>query len=378
MALFDKLKDILVSTTNSLEKQGTSIMAQAKKHVQLAADPFTDLVVKQYYEIVCGMYETLMPHTRLNDSNFIEDVKVKKYIEHFIGEACDEESLNTTLELYRLCWGDYEKNKKNQRYLAAQRLRSQTMKAGLYKLDAFAAQKLVYPEEIVAAAAAYEKVLEVVKDTLNYKHFAQGMAKMPYNNHVKQIVVADSFCNGNPITKALVLGCVLHSLIKKNNCDSYLTLHYDALQMALRALHFESHRSDRDSYTALSDADYRSVVTQVPAFNDEIKDHPFEKEEYIEKFANDIKSGNIFGGVTFGLDVGSMLGLDAEFFIDAMDDYYSDAVCNYVWHIIDSSNEWKADDKVLNNSTDPDIMANIILAYVQSISQSENSDVSED
>lgn len=359
MGLFDKLRDVADVAKNSLDK-AVSAANQAVEAAQSAADPFSDPVVKQYYEIVCGFYETFLPKTRIDDSNLMAYSQVEKYVEYHLNEACDEVALNKTLELYSLCCADYAKNKNNKTYIAVTHLRSETRKAGLYQMNTYEAYKMFFKEEIDAATEEYKKIIDVIKDNPNHNTFAQGLAKLSCTNQIKQIVVANSFLAGDTTTQTCIVACVLNNLIRRWSVGTHVLGSLDAKMLALRALHFEEQGGDAENYTALTEDDYRNFVLRISAYKEDIDNHPFDTEEYITKYVNFIKDADVFGCKSGSISA-------QAFFIDSVDEYYSDAVCHFVWKIITASRNWTLHGETVNQTKDPDIMTTIILAYVEEL-----------
>ena len=89
----------------------------------------------------------------------------------------------------------------------------------------------------------------------------------------------------------------------------------------------EPYGGDKENYTSITDEDYRKFVLSVNYYKNEIDDNPFDKEEYIVRFAEGIKKREVFYMVdtSFGREC---------FHIRCIDDYFCDAVCNLAWKVI--------------------------------------------
>ena len=81
MGLFDKLRGVVDTAKNTINS------------VMDANDPLADLTVKKYFEIVCGMRHTFLSS---GEELVTGNVKAKRYVEYFLGGACDEEKLEKT------------------------------------------------------------------------------------------------------------------------------------------------------------------------------------------------------------------------------------------------------------------------------------------
>ena len=67
-----------------------------------------------------------------------------------------------------------------------------------------------------------------------------------------------------------------------------------AISFALHALQFEKYGKNRDEYVTLSLEDYKKAVLRFPLFVEEIEKHPFEKEKYIQQYAEKIQKASAF------------------------------------------------------------------------------------
>lgn len=344
MGLFDKLRGVVDTAKNTINS------------VMDANDPLADLTVKKYFEIVCGMRHTFLSS---GEELVTGNVKAKRYVEYFLGGACDEEKLEKTLELYNISRTDYPKGKTEE---VLSKFRKSLMNAKEYQLDRFKACELFCQEEIAAAAVEYDKILNVIKDNINYMHFSQGLKKMQCDEAVKSIVIANSFYDGNPITQKLVLMYLIDSYCGRINSSKFNSLydyHDDVALLVLKALHFEKYGGDKENYISITDEDYRKFVLSVNYYKNEIDDNPFDKEEYIVRFAEGIKKREVFYIVytSFGREC---------FHISCIDDYFCDAVCNLAWKVIATKRKWlnQNGDDVSESNRESDVF-NILCTYLR-------------
>ena len=319
-------------------------------------NPLEDEIVKKYFEIICGMRHTFLATGR---EAITDNKRAKNYVEYFLGTECDQEKLEKTLELYNVSQTDYP-NGKTETILSD--FRRSLTKSTNYTLDRFEAYKMFCPEEIEAVEIEYSKVLDIIKDNVNYKHFSQGIRSIKASNTAKHIVIAKSFCEGNAITQEVIFEYLIDDFVSRMNNDTYTKLHNcrdDIALLVLKALHFEKYSANEVNYKSISDDSFTNFVSNVVYYKKAIDDHPFEKESYIEKFANCIKNGKIIDGVytSFGRDC---------FHITSVNDYFCDAVCNHAWKVISKKYNWQNHDgENISNSKNPQDIFDIICCYLE-------------
>lgn len=335
MGLFDKLRNV-VSTTQSDN------------------DPLADVVVKNYFEIICGMRHTFLSSgpEKVSDNEI-----AKKYVEYFLGCSCDEEKLQKTLELYNISRVDYPNNK-TEAILSD--FRKSLINSTRYCLNRHEACKMFYNNEILMAARELNEILEIIKNNVNYRHFSQGVQKMNYSSAIKDIVITNSFFEDNPVMKQIVLEYLVDTLLGRMNSEKYNMLydaHDDVALVVIKALHFEKHGKQREGYTTITDNEYRNFVLSVPYYNRVIEDNPFDKEKYIAKFTKGIKSRQVFYGV--------YSSFKDCFHITSIDDYFCDAICNLLWKTISQVCDWEnSDGNLISESKSMTDVFNMILTYL--------------
>ena len=334
MAFYDKIKDKVNKyvDTDKLSEIANKTVASVKQEVNKVIDsklsshdPLEDPTVKEYFEIICGMALSLgFSVAKDSDNNEI----AKNYVEYFSGRDCDLDKLKKALELFNISNTDHPSG---DEATALYKHRKSTMASEIYQMDRFEAHKLFCQDEINRATIEYDWILDVIKDNVNYVHFTQGIRKTQYSGTVISIVMSNSFFEENPITKKLLADYLIDSFIGRINCQSYNT-HDDIALLVLRALHFDKFKNNKTDYPKIPEEDYRNFVLNVPYYKKVIDNNPFDKDEYIERAVKRIKSGNIFYGVHSSYK--------SCFHPQSVNDYYCDAICNFLWKEILNSRHW--------------------------------------
>ena len=342
MGLFDKLKSAIDTATDAINKSIES--------AQNSKDPLSDLTVKKYFEIICGMRHTFL-------SSGVEAVtgneKAKNYVEHFLGCACDVEKLEKTLELYNLSRDDHPTDKEA---IIVSDFRKSLRESTKYTMDRYEACKLFCKKEIDMVTIEYNKVLDVIKDNINYDHFMQGLKRIKCDSTVKDVVIYNSFVDNNPITRELMLTFFVDSftaLIKNDSYSQLYDTHDDIAKVVLKALYFEKHGQSKEGYTSITDDEYYNFVINTPYYSEEINDHPFDKDEFTQKFIKLIKESEAL----------SKSGYAVIF----REDYYCDLACNYMWKTITQSGNWIKNGEDISNSTKAQDVFDIICNYFKKL-----------
>lgn len=354
MGLFDKLRGAVDSAVNvakdSINKAAEVVQTKVEESAQRKVNPLDDPIIRKYFAIANGMWFSLKTKPK------VDDAKTRKYFAHFLGEECDLEKLQQVSRLFELSLQDYCGDPNGR---AARDYRYSIKNSDTYKIECHQAHRMFCQDEIEKAKQEYQNVLDVIKDNVNYEHFSQGMRKVSGGQFIKNIVIADSFLDGNPITQELVLFHLLEVYIDKMNDETHNNLydyHDDVALLVLKAFHFEKFDGNKESYTTIADEDYRNFVLNVGYYKSEIDDNPFDKEEYTQEFAQGIKKRKVFD---------SYLG-DGIYHIECENDYFCDAVCNLAWKAMASSRDWTNEKgENVSDSTDLDTVFRIVCAYLE-------------
>lgn len=326
----DLVKSKIQDAVQNMNQSGNQSVAQSETKV--AEDhPFADETVKKYFEILCGMGQTFRNGGRIQ----MPDLTKKRFVEYFINGVCDEEAFDKAKELFDCSNKDISSC--NDADFELRKYRKTAEKTGEYCMDEHEAYRKFCQEEIDAATVEYNNILEVIKDNVNYLHFSQGMRKMNCDYIIQQMVISNSFCDGNPITQKLIAEYLIDSYVARYRECIRDGMGYragdDIALLIIKALHFEKYGHDRENYTAIDHKVYRNFVTDVGFYKKSIDNHPFDTEEYIEKFANRIKNeGKIFGA--------PYTSLKGRFYIANVDNYFCDAACNLLWKEITRKKTW--------------------------------------
>ena len=333
MSLFDKLRTALDFVEKKLQNESQRVIAPSAvcPLEDKTADPLADQTVKKYFEILCGMRQTFRNAGRTQ----MPDLTKKRFIEYFLNDVCDEEAFDKANELFVCSTKDFSSRNDSDWGLA--KIRETAENSRKYCMDEHEAYRKFCQEEIATATIAYNNILEVIKDNVNYLHFSQGMRKMNCDYIIQQIVISDSFCEGNPITQQLVMEYLVDSYIARYSECIRDGMGYragdDIALLIIKALHFEQYGHDRKNYKIIDHEVYRKFVTDVSFYKKSIDNHPFDTEEYIEKFASRIKNE----GKIFGVPYTSLKG---RFYINNVENYFCDAACNMLWKYITRMKTW--------------------------------------
>lgn len=364
MGLFDKLRSAIDFAENKLQNMNRNTTAPSMTQyapppmvnpvpVETVNDPLADETVKKYFEILCCTGWKY----RQWDRYPMASTRAKRYVEHFIDGACDEEALEKAKELFALSL----LNRNTEEVHKLNEYRKAAEKAGAYSMDEQKAYRKFCQEEIDAATVAYNNILDVIKDNVNYNHFSQGWFKVDCDYEIKLIVIADSFCSGNPLTQAVIKEYLIDTYTERTNNEDNRHYHFvgdDISLLVVKALHFEKHGHDRENYKTAGYEDYRNFVTTVSVYKQKIDDHPFEKEWHIEDLAKRIPKSHVFGSLYYSFK-SNFFTTDRE-----VDDYFCDAACHFLWNEIVRKGEWfNEDGEDITDTRDYNTLFNIWLNY---------------
>lgn len=358
MGFLDKFKNAIGTAADAINKSLDSASDAINKSIQASqktvVDPLADPVIKEYFEIICGMSKCL---SITGPESATEFALEKKYVEYFLGEACDEQKLQRTLALYNSSLTDYPKDE-TQKILS--NYRKSLKDSTNYTFEKHEAYKIFCQDEIKETEIEYDKILDVIRDNVNYKHFSQGLQTLHQKSPLINIAIANSFNNGNPITQKLVLDYLVDSIVGRMNNDTYIGLNDvrdDIALIALKALRFEKYGKNKEAYPPIADEEYRDFVLNVPRYRNFIDDYPFEREKYTMKCIDLIKRANVFYW-------GPGYKFKNCYRITCVDDYFCDALCNLAWKAIDAAAEWgNKDGENINKSQKAEDVFGIMNAY---------------
>lgn len=321
MGLFDKLREVVNTVVDST--QGTS-------------DPLSDDVVKKYYEMIYGMRTSL---TWSGNESADENSRARRYVEFLLGESCDNEKFKKAVELINLSRTDYPKTKLEEQLKAFNKSLKEEKKYGC-KMDI--AYNVCYKELVEEFQSEYDRIIDVIKDDVNCKLFGQGIRKRIHEKYVEkigysmteditQIVIANSFLEGNSVTRKVVLDYLLdiyNNRVNNRKIDEFENRASQIEKMALKALHFEKYGKDKTGYISITDDDCRKFILNDASYKKKLAEHPFDQETYIERYIKNIMEWSVFRKDYSSYDK------DTLFWFGVCDDYFIDAACNLVWREI--------------------------------------------
>lgn len=364
MGLFDKIRAAVNITQN------TNASSSHNSNEPSSNNQIDDVVIK-YFEIICGMRKTFInadPEPEVGNSRAI------KYVEYFLQSSCDEEKLQIAIRLYNASRniGNFPSNDAERTLLD---WRERFDKSNKYCCERYNAYRFFCKDTIDSAKIEYNRVLDVIKDNINNRHFAQGLNTIKVESPIKDIVIADSFLDGNPITQALVWDYCYDNYYNMMHDEKYKPYYnpYGVIALVvLKALHFEQYSTDKANYASVTAEEYRNFVLHVNLFREAIDDHPFEKEMYTEKYIKLIAKSVVLNSIYSSYTSNSVL-LDAgnNYHVHLINDYFCDAVCNYVWKEVRCSQHWIKNDEDISESENAEDVFDILCAYFE---DSDNED----
>lgn len=309
--------------------------------------PLADETVKKYYEIAYGLLASVWTDKKGSPYN-VRYKGIKKYVEHFIGEQCDEEKLQKALSYFD-CEG-YNYGPTNATYSLFLSEYFVTSGYNIRKLSKFAANKIIetnrlLDEDTTYRCAAREEALEIcynisgvlnkvkaqyeeilvnfenrigsfrsdVGDLINHcvKAYSDALKRDTIEGVIRD-TTRDKFFEGDSNAWLLVV------------LSTYSLLSYDnrVASMALRAAHFEKYGLNEKDYTSFTDDECRKLVASEDVFMSEL--NKFADEDETNRFINEkiqhILSTDVFYNKT------------SDFWMPNKEDiYYTDKVCYEFW-----------------------------------------------
>ena len=356
MGFADKLRSKINKVSDTV--QG------AVDNAQSGLNPLPDETSKKYYEIAYGLLSSVYWEKEQEDFHhnktkeiFYEKVHfntIKNYIEHHLGEACDVERLRSILNDY------FDKSSDNEKFARFSSIRDyfilrnnlQNKKISSKKIEnlveinkeldrtqAYVCSKeaildICFKDEFNGIKAKFDNVLTVVEEYGGFKFLDEGLGRIrnEYNEKlpstfaesiIKKIYL-DSFYSGNPIvTNCSVNFFILYAVVKHADAFglSECFPHFSAL--SLKALHFEHYGNNKENYSPITDEECRDFVLNNKIYADALRSHPFDKDEYVDKFVAEIKEAcNYISKYFFLRDLDYAVSEDSHFI---------DNICNLAW-----------------------------------------------
>ena len=154
------------------------------------------------------------------------------------------------------------------------------------------------------------------------------------------IAITDSFFEGNPATKELLFKLyvdILNNRFNKKTSKEDNVAPFDIPNSgALHALRFEKYGKEQGEYASITDEECREQVFNQPAYVQVLDNHPFEKEEYVQRFIKRFKIA-----YCFATKFSSFVEEDSSYSLFPrhtalswsykMSSYFEDALAHHVW-----------------------------------------------
>lgn len=193
---------------------------------------------------------------------------------------------------------------------------------------------ICFKDAINDIKAKFDNVLTIVEEYGEFKFLDEGLGrirkkcneKLPSTlaDSIIKKVFLDSFYSGNPIITKCSVNFFIHYAVVKH-ADAFglsdCFPHFSAL--SLKALHFEHYGNNKENYSPITDEECRDFVLNNKLYTDALRSHPFDKDEYVNKFVAEIKEAcNYISKYFFLRDLDYAVSEDAHFI---------DNICNLAW-----------------------------------------------
>lgn len=355
MGFADKLRSTINKVSDTV--QG------AVDNAQSGFDPLPDETSKKYYEIAYGLLSSVYWekeqdfHHKKTKEIFYEKVHfnaIKNYIEYHSGAACDVERLRSILNDY------FDKSSNSEEFSRFSSIRDyiilrnnlQNKKIPSKKIEnlveinkeldrtqAYVCSRdaildICFKDAINEIKAKFDNVLTIVEEYGESKFLDEGLGRIrkecnetlpsTFADSIIKKVFLDSFYSGNSIiTKCSVNFFIRYAVIEHADAFGLSDCfpHFSAL--SLKALHFEHYGNNKENYSPITDEECRDFVLNNKFYADALRSHPFDKDEYVNKYVAGIKEAcNYISKYFFLRDLDYAVSEDAHFI---------DNICNLAW-----------------------------------------------
>lgn len=326
--------------------------------------PLPDETSKKYYEIAYGLLSSIYWEKEQEDFHhkktkeiFYEKVHfntIKNYIEHHSGEACDVEKLHSILNDY------FDKSSNSEEFSRFSSIRDYSIlrsnlqnkkipskkienlieinkeldRTQAYVCSRDAILDICFKDAINDIKAQFDNVLTIVEEYGESKFLEEGLGRIrkEYNEKlpstladsiIKKIFL-DSFYSGNSIiTKCSVNFFIHYAVVKHAEAFGLSDCFPHFAALSLKALHFEHYGNNKENYSPITDEECRDFVLNNKFYADALRSHPFDKDEYVNKFVAEIKEAcNYISNYFYLRDLDYAVSEDAHFI---------DNICNLAW-----------------------------------------------
>lgn len=356
MGFADKLRSKINKVSDTV--QG------AVDNAQSGFDPLPDETSKKYYEIAYGLLSSIYWEKEQEDfyhkktkEIFYEKVHfntIKNYIEYHSGEACDVEKLHSILNDY------FDKSNNSEEFSRFSSIRDYSIlrsnlqnkkipskkienlveinkeldRTQAYVCSRDAILDICFKDAINDIKAKFDNVLTIVEEYGESKFLDEGLGRIRKEcnetlpstlaDSIIKKVFLDSFYSGNSIITKCSVNFFIHYAVVKHAEAFGLSdcfPHFSAL--SLKALHFEHYGNNKENYSPITDEECRDFVLNNKFYADALRSHPFDKDEYVNKFVAEIKEAcNYISKYFFLRDLDYAVSEDAHFI---------DNICNLAW-----------------------------------------------
>lgn len=356
MGFADKLRSKINKVSDTV--QG------AVDNAQSGFAPLPDETSKKYYEIAYGLLSSIYWEKEQEDfyhkktkEIFYEKVHfntIKNYIEYHSGEACDVEKLHSILNDY------FDKSSNSEEFSRFSSIKDYSiLKSNLqnkkipskkienlveinkeldrtqaYVCSRDAILDICFKDAINDIKAKFDNVLTIVEEYGDSKFLDEGLGRIRKEcnetlpstlaDSIIKKVFLDSFYSGNSIiTKCSVNFFIRYAVVEHADAFGLSDCfpHFSAL--SLKALHFEHYGNNKENYSPITDEECRDFVLNNKLYTDALRSHPFDKDEYVNKFVAEIKEAcNYISKYFFLRDLDYAVSEDAHFI---------DNICNLAW-----------------------------------------------
>ncbi len=342
MGFFDKLRNTVKG------KMEEAAAGQAAKN-----NPFVDPVVEQYFDVLAGMAACF----HFDRFEAEHKPKAKLYITHWLKCECDDVKLQKAMDL---CNRGREKNMSTTYDITLTKHWENAYTSKKYRCDYLEGTQLLYPEKIENAELELDHVLDVIKDNIDCRHFAQGMSKIDVHSSIKHHVISNAIIAKNPVILEYVFQYFTENYTNRVNAGDKVS--FPIARMAMITSHFETYGGDPSSYPPISDEEYEDFICNTAAFKKIVDDNPFEKEKQILKLRARIEEAPVLDLKHASYYKQSGL-FDSQYYLGFSTTYALHAACHYVITKISNIQQWTLEDDDVTGTTDATTLFYILNTY---------------
>lgn len=349
MGFFDKL----LSTVNTVKDTVNAKMEAAAAEQAARNNPFVDPVVEQYFDVLSGMAACFF----IENFEAEHKPKARLYISHWLKCECDDAKLQTAMDLYNR---GREKKMSTQYDITLTKHWENSYVSDKYRCDFLEGTQLFYPEQIENAELELEHILDVIKNNIDCRHFAQGMSKIEANSSIKHHVISNAIIAKNPVILEYVFQYFTENYT--NRAKSGGKIIFPLAHMALITSHFETYGGDPSSYPPISDEEYRDFICNTAAFKKIVDDNPFAKEEEIHRLRGHIEKASVLDHKSASYYKNNGL-FDSQYYLGFSTTYALHAACHHVCKQISNIQQWTLEGVDVTGTTNAPTLFALLVTY---------------